>query len=103
MVRGGFGTRMKPILQTGNFRPAQLARPARRASRQLYRGGHAPARLELFRRADAIYGVTHLAALMRLLPERVRTPNSLKCRGILDRLEDPVLAAAWWCGSKCRC
>ena len=36
LVRGGFGSRMKPILQTGNSVSASLAGAARRASRQLY-------------------------------------------------------------------
>jgi len=36
MVRGGFGTRMKPILQTGNSVSRLVAGPARRASRQLH-------------------------------------------------------------------
>jgi DNA repair protein RecO (recombination protein O) len=49
---------------------------------------------DFFGAPHAIYGVTHLAALMRLLPERDPHADLFTVfEGILDRLEDPVQAA----------
>jgi DNA repair protein RecO (recombination protein O) len=92
MVRGGFGTRMKPILQTGNSVSASW-----RARLDEHLGNYTvePMRQRAsnyFGAPHAIYGVTHLAALMRLLPER--DPHGglyAEFEQILDRLED----AAW--------
>ncbi len=70
MVRGGFGTRLKPILQPGNSVTATW-----RARLDEHLGNYTVEALNLraagyFSASHAIYGVTHLAALMRLLPER---------------------------------
>jgi DNA repair protein RecO (recombination protein O) len=47
-----------------------------------------------FAAPHAIYGVTHLAAMMRLLPERDPHAGLYSVfEEILDRLEDPALAA----------
>jgi DNA repair protein RecO (recombination protein O) len=94
LVRGGFGTRMKPVLQTGNSVSASW-----RARLDEHLGNYTVEALRerasnFFGAPHAIYGVTHLAALMRLLPER--DPHAelfTVLEGILDRLEDPVLAA----------
>lgn len=94
MVRGGFGTRMKPILQTGNSVSASW-----RARLDEHLGNYAVEPLRqrasnYFGAPHAIYGVTHLAALMRLLPER--DPHGglyAEFEQILDRLEDAALAA----------
>ncbi len=94
LVRGGFGTRLKPILQTGNGVSATW-----RARLDEHLGNYTvePLRLRaanFFGSPHAIYGVGHLAALMRLLPER--DPHAglyAEFDALLDRLEDPLLAA----------
>ena len=49
---------------------------------------------DFFAAPHAIYGVTHLAAMMRLLPERDPHPGLYSVfEEILDRLEDPGLSA----------
>jgi DNA repair protein RecO (recombination protein O) len=94
LVRGGFGSRMKPILQTGNSVSASW-----RARLDEHLGNYTvePVRQRasnFFAAPHAIYGVTHLAALMRLLPERDPHAGLYSVfEEILDRLEDPVLAA----------
>jgi DNA repair protein RecO (recombination protein O) len=94
MVRGGFGTRMKPILQTGNSVSAHW-----RARLDEHLGNYTVEAMRqrasnFFGAPHAIYGVTHLAALMRLLPERDPHAELFEVfESILDRLEDPVVAA----------
>ena len=94
LVRGGFGARMKPILQTGNSVSATW-----RARLDEHLGNYTVEGMRLrasgfFSASHAIYGVTHLAALMRLLPERDPHAGLYSVfEEILDRLEDPVLAA----------
>jgi DNA repair protein RecO (recombination protein O) len=94
MVRGGFGTRMKPILQTGNSVSASW-----RARLDEHLGNYTvePMRQRAsnyFGSSHAIYGVTHLAALMRLLPERDPHEGLFNVfEQILDRLEDAAWAA----------
>jgi DNA repair protein RecO (recombination protein O) len=70
LVRGGAGSRMRPILQPGND-----VRVTWRARLDEHLGHFAVEGLklraaELMVAAHAAYGVTHLAALCRLLPER---------------------------------
>jgi len=94
LVRGGFGSRLKPVLQTGNSVSASW-----RARLDEHLGNYTVEGLRLrasnfFAASHAIYGVTHLAELMRLLPER--DPHGglyAVFEGILDRLADPVWAA----------
>ena len=94
LVRGGFGSRMKPILQTGNSVAA-----AWRARLDEHLGNYTVEPLrqrasDFFGAPHAIYGVTHLAALMRLLPER--DPHAglyAEFEALLDRLDDCVAAA----------
>lgn len=94
LVRGGFGTRMKPILQTGNSVCASW-----RARLDEHLGNYTiePMRQRAsnyFASPHAIYGVTHLAAMMRLLPERDPHVGLFSVfEEVLERLEDPVLAA----------
>jgi DNA repair protein RecO (recombination protein O) len=94
MVRGGFGTRMKPILQTGNSVSASW-----RARLDEHLGNYTVEAMRqrasnFFGAPHAIYGVTHLAALMRLLPERDPHADLYEVfEGILDHLENPVVAA----------
>lgn len=70
MVRGGTGSRLKPILQPGNTVSANW-----RARLDEHLGHYTVEALNLrasrfFAAPHAIYGLTHLTALMRLLPER---------------------------------
>jgi DNA repair protein RecO (recombination protein O) len=94
LVRGGFGSRLKPVLQTGNSVSASW-----RARLDEHLGNYTvePMReraSNYFGSSHAIYGVSHLAALMRLLPERDPHAGLYSVfEEILDRLEDPVLAA----------
>jgi DNA repair protein RecO (recombination protein O) len=94
LVRGAFGSRMKPILQTGNSVSANW-----RARLDEHLGNYTVEPLRqrasnFFAAAHAIYGVSHLAALMRLLPERDPHARLYSVfEEVLDRLEDPVLAA----------
>jgi len=94
LVRGGFGSGLRPVLQPGNSVSA-----AWRARLDEHLGNYTVEGLRLraasyFSAPHAIYGVTHLAALMRLLPERdPHTGLYEALDGILDQLDDPALAA----------
>jgi DNA repair protein RecO (recombination protein O) len=75
LVRGGAGTRMRPVLQPGNRVSATW-----RARLDEHLGNYTVEGLELaagsfLEAAHAVYGVTHLAALCRLLPERDPHPR----------------------------
>ena len=70
LVRGGAGSRMKPVLQPGNTVAATW-----RARLDEHLGHFVVEGIDLraasfLGSAHAVYGVTHLAALCRLLPER---------------------------------
>jgi len=94
LVRGGFGSRLKPVLQTGNSVSA-----AWRARLDEHLGNYTVEGLRLraanfFSAPHAIYGVTHLAALMRLLPERDPHAGLYEALdAILGRLDDAAIAA----------
>ena len=94
LVRGGFGSRLRPVLQPGNSVSA-----AWRARLDEHLGNYTVEGLRLraasyFSAPHAIYGVTHLAALMRLLPERDPHTGLYEAfDAILDQLDDPALAA----------
>jgi DNA repair protein RecO (recombination protein O) len=92
--RGGFGARLKPVLQVGNSVSATW-----RARLDEHLGNFTVEGLKLraanfFAAPHAIYGVSHLAALMRLLPERDPHAGLYgEFDDILNRLDDPALAA----------
>jgi DNA repair protein RecO (recombination protein O) len=70
LVRGASGARMRPVLQPGN-----TVRAVWRARLDEHLGMYAIEGLELraanlIAASHGVYGVTHLAALVRLLPER---------------------------------
>jgi DNA repair protein RecO (recombination protein O) len=94
LVRGGFGARLKPVLQVGNSVSATW-----RARLDEHLGNFTVEGLKLraanfFAAPHAIYGVSHLAALMRLLPERDPHAGLYgEFDDILNRLDDPALAA----------
>jgi DNA repair protein RecO (recombination protein O) len=90
-VRGGAGTRLRGVLQPGNS-----LRATWRARLDDHLGNYAVEGLNLraagfLGAAHAVHGVTHLAALCRLLAERephARIYAALEA--ILDALEDPA-------------
>lgn len=94
LVRGGSGSRLKPVLQPGNCVSATW-----RARLDEHLGNYSVEALNLraagfFSVPHAIYGIGHLAALMRLLPERdphFGLYESLDA--IFGRLDDAVSAA----------
>jgi len=94
LVRGGFGSRLKPVLQPGNSVSA-----AWRARLDEHLGNYTVEGVSLraasfFSAPHAVYGVTHLAALMRLLPERDPHAGLYEALDdILNHLDDAVLAA----------
>ena len=94
MVRGGAGTRLRPILQPGNRVSATW-----RARLDEHLGNYAIEGLDLpaasfLSRSHALYGVTHLGALCRLLPERDPHPQIHEALSeILDHLIDAQVAA----------
>jgi DNA repair protein RecO (recombination protein O) len=94
LVRGGFGSRLKPVLQPGNSVNA-----AWRARLDEHLGNYTVEGLNLraasfFSSPHAIYGVSHLAALMRLLPERDPHGGLYEALDeILGHLDDAVIAA----------
>lgn len=94
LVRGAFGSRLKPVLQTGNTVNATW-----RARLDEHLGnytveGHELRAAHFFAAPHAIYGVSHLAALMRLLPERDPHPGLYAALDtVLGELADAAVAA----------
>jgi DNA repair protein RecO (recombination protein O) len=95
LVRGGSGTRLRPVLQPGNVvRVTWRARLDEHLGHYMVEGVRLRAG-EFMIAAHAAYGVTHLAALCRLLPERDPHEQVHDTLGaILDHLSDRALAAA---------
>jgi DNA repair protein RecO (recombination protein O) len=95
LVRGGAGSRMRPVLQPGN-----VVSVVWRARLDEHLGHYAvePLRLRadvVFGAAHAVYGVTHIAALVRLLPERDPHPEvHAALDEILDHIESAESVAA---------
>jgi DNA repair protein RecO (recombination protein O) len=70
LVRGGAGSRMRPLLQPGNsVRAVWRARLDEHLGTYAIEATHLRA-ASLLASSHAVYGVTHLASLARLLPER---------------------------------
>jgi DNA repair protein RecO (recombination protein O) len=94
LVRGAFGTRLKPVLQPGNTVSATWrARLDEHLGNYMVEGVKLRA-ANFFASSYAVYGVSHLAALMRLLPERDPHESLYATLDtLLDRLDDPVWAA----------
>jgi DNA repair protein RecO (recombination protein O) len=95
LVRGGRGRRMRPVLQPGN-----LVSAVWRARLDQHLGHFTVEGLnlrvaDLLPHSHALFGMTHIAALCRLLPER--DPHPLVApmiEAILDRMDDVPLVAA---------
>ena len=94
LVRGGAGSRLRPVLQPGN-----VVRAVWRARLDEHLGNYTvePLRLHAASQggpAHVVYAVTHLSALCRLLPERDPHPELHdRLESVLDRLDDPMAAA----------
>jgi len=94
LVRGGFGSRLKPVLQPGNSVSALW-----RARLDEHLGHYTVEPVKsrtasIFGARHAVYGVTHLASLARLLPERdPHLTLFVTLIDILDRLDDAALVA----------
>jgi DNA repair protein RecO (recombination protein O) len=95
LVRGGAGSRLRPVLQPGNV--LQVVWRARLDEHLGYytvdalnlRAG------KLLGAAHAVFAVNHLAALVRLLPERDPHENIFDAiEAIFDHLDRPLDAAA---------
>jgi len=95
LVRGGAGSRMRPVLQPGNeVRTTWRARLDQHLGHYTLEAMRLRA-AEFMLAAHGAYGVTHLAALCRLLPER--DPHEIvydTLAQILDHLDDRAIAAA---------
>src|SRR5271163_4157266 len=95
LVRGGAGSRMRPWLQPGNS-----VRAVWRARLDEHLGTYAIEGLRLraatvLASSHAVYGVTHLAALARLLPERDPHEDIFELlEHMLDHFDDAGGAAA---------
>src|SRR5437868_1102385 len=94
LVRGGAGSRMRPVLQPGNaVRTTWRARLDEHLGHYLVEGLRLRA-ASLLGASHAVYGVTHLAALCRLLPERDPHPEVYDAlAAVLDRMEDRAAVA----------
>ena len=95
LVRGGGGSRLRPILQPGNdVRVTWRARLDEHLGHFVVEGLKLRA-AELMVAAHAAYGVTHLAALCRLLPERDPHEDVLAALAqALDHMQERTLCAA---------
>src|SRR4051812_1352440 len=95
LVRGGSSKRMRPVLQPGNSISAVWrARLDEHLGHYLVEGLHLRAG-GLLPDSHALYGLTHIAALVRLLPER--DPHAIvfsALEAIVDHLGEAGLAAA---------
>jgi DNA repair protein RecO (recombination protein O) len=90
LVRGGAGSRLRPVLQPGN-RISSTWRARLDEHLGLYVVEGLDARAASFLSVPhALYGITHLAELCRLLPERDPHPQ---IHGALDDLLDGLLDA----------
>jgi DNA repair protein RecO (recombination protein O) len=93
LVRGGSGMRMRPVLQPGNTVSAVW-----RARLDEHLGTYVVEGLRsrtatLLGSSHAVHGVTHLAALARLLPERDPHPIVyVTLQDIMDQIEDVTRA-----------
>jgi DNA repair protein RecO (recombination protein O) len=95
LVRGGASSRLRPVLQPGN-----TVRAVWRARLDEHLGHYTVEVLQVHAASSpaashVVYGVTHLAALCRLLPERDPHADVHEALlAVLDQLENPITAAA---------
>jgi DNA repair protein RecO (recombination protein O) len=95
LVRGGASSRLRPLLQPGN-----VVRTVWRARLDEHLGHYTVEALQLhgasqLAASHVVYGVTHLAALCRLLPERDPHPEVHDwLSAALQKLDAPLAAGA---------
>jgi len=93
LVRGGFGSRLRPVLQ-----PANSVSATWRARLDEHLGNYVVEPLRMhgasqLAASHVVYGVTHLGALCRLLPERDPHPEVHDhLTAMLEHLDDPMTA-----------
>ncbi len=94
LVRGGSGSRLRGVLQPGNLVGATWrARLDEHLGHFVIEGLHLRA-ASFLPLPHALYGVNHLAALARLLPERDPHPRVHEAlEAVLDHIESPAAAA----------
>ncbi|MES5487090.1 DNA repair protein RecO [Bradyrhizobium sp. INPA03-11B] len=94
LVRGGASSRMRPLLQPGNSVTAVWrARLDEHLGMYTLEGTRLRA-ATLLASSHAVYGITHLAALARLLPERDPHEDIYEMlQGTLDDFDDAGIAA----------
>lgn len=94
LVRGASGSRLRPVLQPGNtVRAVWRARLDEHLGMYVIEGLSLRA-AALIGASHGVYGVTHLAALARLLPERDPHEEIYeRLVGALDDFTDPTTAA----------
>jgi DNA repair protein RecO (recombination protein O) len=96
MVRGGAATRLRPVLQPGNTVIVTWRARLEEHLGQYTVEGIALRAASYLDRAHALYGVTHVAALCRLLPERdPHTAVFDALLGLVDDLDEPL-----WFGAR---
>ena len=95
LVRGGAGSRMRPLLQPGNtVNAVWRARLDEHLGYYVIEGTKLRA-ATMFASSHAVYGVTHLASLVRLLPERDSHEDIYELmESILDDFDDAAGAGA---------
>ena len=95
LVRGGRGRRMRPVLQAGNLVSAVWrARLDQHLGHFTVEGSNLRVG-NLLRKSHALFGITHIAALCRLLPERDPHPLVVPMvEEILDRMDNLPMVAA---------
>ena len=96
LVRGGAGSKLRPLLQPGNSVQAiWRARLDEQLGYYLMEGTRMRA-ATLLGAPHAVYGITHLAAVARLLPERDPHEDIYEMlERILDEFDDPAEAATY--------
>src|ERR1700736_6634497 len=94
LVRGGAGSRMRPVLQPGNVVGVTWrARLDEHLGLYMVEGLHLRT-ASLLAASHAVFGVNHLAALCRLLPGRGPPPDVHAVLGaVLDRMDEPLAVA----------
>jgi DNA repair protein RecO (recombination protein O) len=94
LVRGGRSARLQPVLQPGNGVAVHWrARLEEHLGQYTVEGTRLRA-AGLMPRPASLYGLSALAAIVRLLPERDANPGLYEALGIvLDALDDPQIAA----------
>jgi DNA repair protein RecO (recombination protein O) len=94
LVRGGAGSRLRPVLQPGNSVGVRWHARIDEHLGHYVVEGLTLRTAELLSCAHAVYGITYLAALCRLLPERDPHPEVYaELSPMLDQMGERVLAA----------